>query len=124
MKGSKTMSDFHKTDKTQSEKPNINTERGGVKPEDITSNHVKEISPAVIEKEVSKPQAQPSRTTNQSALRKSSNYSGRASQKTNIGSTASRTGKNIVGAALKSKHSSVVSSNRMIRTGAFQRIKA
>ena len=120
------MSNFHKTTSTGIVDGKKENEPGEIKPEEITSKQVKDISPAIIEQENrAQPDPQPQRETNASALRKSSNFSGRASQKSNIGgSTASRAGKNIVGSTPKSKHSSVLSSNRAIRTGAFQRIKA
>mmetsp|Transcript_32711 Transcript_32711/g.28984 ORF Transcript_32711/g.28984 Transcript_32711/m.28984 type:complete len:171 (+) Transcript_32711:1108-1620(+) len=121
MKGSQTMSNFNKTAGL-----NFNSSKPvKVQPQptnDITNNNVKSISPAVIENLPVEPKI--NRETNQSALRRSSNYSARVSQKSGVGnSTASRAGKNIIASTPKSKSSVALSSGRAIRTGAFQRIK-
>ena len=63
------------------------------------------------------------RETNISALRKVSNVAA-SQQIKDSGSVAQRTGRNIVSETPKSKAVSVVSSNRAIRTGAFQRINS
>lgn len=102
MKGSKTMSNFHKTDA-----------------------NAKITQPVKVNPNPKHEKAQNINKTNQSALRESINSSARHFSKEVLpGSTAVRAGRDIVSQTPQSKHSSIISSNRMIRTGAFQRIKA
>jgi hypothetical protein len=128
MKGSKTMSDFHKTNATTKPsgpvKVNPNPKQENAQNTMAAVKGNKEILPTKAEN--SSNNFNPNnRETNQSALRKSMNSSARhASKEVLPGSTAVRAGRNIVSQTPQSKHSSIVSSNRMIRTGAFQRIKA
>lgn len=134
-KGSKTMSNFHKSTRSQPpievQKPveravHNSSQQHQVVPK-VDPSYAKEITPAKLGKldetnATSNVAADP-KATNEAAFRKSINSSSRRSQK--VGSThsmASRTGRNIVAQTPKSKQSSMLSSNRQIRTGAFQRI--
>ena len=119
MKGSQTMSNFNKANTNSTEK--FQTKNSQAMNNDISNKQIKEIPASIIENPSQSNQIR--RETNQSALRRSSNYSERVSRKSNtIGSSTSKAGKNII--SPQSKRSSVLSSNRAIRTGAFQRIKS
>jgi hypothetical protein len=116
------MSNFHKTN-------NLPTNNNTSKPspqiiqKDTISKPVKQVTPPSLNTMHASNRAASNRETNQSALRHSVKASSRHSQL--AGDTmASRTGQNVIGQTPKSKRSSVASSVRMIRTGAFQRIKA
>lgn len=123
MKGSKTMSNFHKTNNNlNNQAAKFANERKGNEAR-VPVKATADIAPIQTETHVPVPPI--NRESNQSALRKSMNASSRHS---NIGAgkgaTAIRTGRDIMSQTPKSKHTSMVSSNRAIRTGAFQRIKA
>lgn len=118
MKGSKTVTGFYKPKNNYVNPVNTNVNNGKViYTKNIVAKVSKDIAPAPAAYNPA------TRETNQSALRKSVNVGGSYPQRSNVGSTASMTGRNIV-ATPKSSQASVVSSNRAIRTGAFQRIKS
>lgn len=116
MKGSKTMMNFHKPTNTLASKPRID-------PVDITSKNVRDFIPPQAARK--QPSATPvARQTNESALRRSSNYSAKPSLGSQIqASAASRVGQKIMDQP-QSKRSSLAASSRAIRTGAFQRLQA
>ena len=105
IKGSKTMSNFHKTTEITKPEP--------MKPAGTTSV-AKNIVPAS------------KRATNASALRQASNVSlGHTKNEATIGTTASRTGRSVMNETPNSNALSRSNkSNRVIRTGAFQKIKS
>ena len=112
MKKNKTVTSFYKP-----KNYDIVNNTSTVNAQDTSQKVNKDITPSNYGYNQSK------RETNQSALRKTVNLDSAIPKRSNYGSTASMTGRNIVSTP-KSKHTSVASSNRAIRTGAFQRIKA
>jgi hypothetical protein len=119
-KGSKTMSNFHKTNAIRNppkiQNPPYRAQNYSVEPSQPIKTNA--APPNLISKSLSS-MTPAHRESNQSALRKNVAGSNRHSQ---VGAGASKTGRNVIGHTPKSQ--SVASSGRAIRTGAFQRLKA
>ena len=120
------MSNFHRSGAvTKQEEPMKSLQKTTYSRPNISkldNKITKEFAPVVANSTVVSNVTPINNETNESAFRKSMNAGSQHSKKE--ASMASRTGRNIVSHTPKSKHSSVVNSNRMIRTGAFQKIKA
>jgi hypothetical protein len=111
MKGSKTMSNFHKSGGISKPGPVVAT---SAMP-NISTKATKDITPASV--------TPMNRETNASAFRKSVNAStGHMKNQAKVGNTHVRTGHSVIAATPKS--SAANKSSRVIRTGAFQRMKS